>query len=71
MGRSRANTEINAFGHCSANTSTENGGCTPRSSPETHKLADPVLVGTDGERASAGVRCSHGVDQCLMVVFFM
>jgi hypothetical protein len=71
MGRSRANTEINALGHCSANTSTENGGCTPRSSPETHKRADPMLVGTDGECANAGVKRSRGVGQRLRIVFFV
>jgi hypothetical protein len=71
MGRSRAKTETNALGHCSANTSTENGGFTPWSSPETHKLAGPVLEGTDGERAGTGVKRLWGVlVQRLRVEFF-
>ena len=71
MGRSRAKTEINALGHCLANTRTEHCGFTPWSSPETHNLAGPVLEGTDGERASAGVKRSWGVlVQRLRVEFF-
>ena len=71
MGRSRAKTETNALGHCSAKTSTENGGFTPWSSPETHKLAGPVLEGTDGERAGTGVKRLWGVlVQRLRVEFF-
>ena len=72
MGRSRASTEINALGHRLANTNTGNSGVTTRSSPETHKLVGPVLEGTDGERARAGVKRSWGVlVQRLRVEFFV
>ena len=75
MERSRARTEINALGHRSANTTTENGDVTPWSSAKIHKLVETMLEGTAtsgfSEHVSAGVRHSQGVDQCLRVKFFV